>query len=102
MERRRIEVADEPATEKGDLMALHVVLLLGATAQDQITTGDEGLPLCAAACWNHTEVVRILLAAGADPVRREDGGRGRNAVAWAGIGGHLGALELLRAAIASR
>ncbi|MFI2185248.1 ankyrin repeat domain-containing protein [Streptomyces sioyaensis] len=36
--------------------------------------GSAGLPLCAAASWGHDEVVRELLAHGADPDRREDDG----------------------------
>lgn len=42
--------------------------------------------------------MRELLAAGADPYRREDNGHGRTATEWAGVGDHRRTLELLLAA----
>jgi ankyrin repeat protein len=67
----------------------------GADPDRESGTGDEGLPLCAAACWGHTAAVRELLAAGADPYAREDAGHGRTAVEWAAAGGHDHVVELL-------
>jgi hypothetical protein len=40
-------------------------------------------------------VVRELLAAGADPLLREDGGHGRTALEWAEAGGHRTTVDLL-------
>jgi uncharacterized protein len=67
---------------------VRVLLAAGADPNAESGTGEEGLPLCAAACWGHSGVIRELLAAGADPERREDGGRGRHAAEWAEAGGH--------------
>lgn len=67
----------------------------GADPNAESGVGDEGLPLCAAACWGHVETVRELLAAGADPTLREDNGSGRSAVDWAEAGGHHHVLQLL-------
>ncbi|UNS95303.1 ankyrin repeat domain-containing protein [Streptomyces tubbatahanensis] len=61
--------------------------------------GSEGTPLCAAACWGHTETVRALLAYGADPRLREDHGTGRTPLEWAmDAGPHTGTADLLIAA----
>ncbi|GLY08477.1 ankyrin repeat domain-containing protein [Actinoplanes sp. NBRC 101535] len=67
----------------------------GADPNRESGSGDEGLPLCGAACWGHDATVRALLAAGADPLRREDGGRGRTAREWAEVGGHHIALAAM-------
>jgi ankyrin repeat protein len=75
-----------------------VLLSAGADPNVESGTGEEGLPLCAAACWGHDATVRELLAGGADPNLREDHGRGRTAVEWATIGGHQSTLDLLLAA----
>ncbi|GIF20568.1 ankyrin repeat protein [Actinoplanes tereljensis] len=69
----------------------------GADPNVESGTGEEGLPLCAAACWGHLDAVRELLAAGADPSLREDNGHGRTPAEWAEAGGHHHALELLTA-----
>jgi ankyrin repeat protein len=81
-------------------MADNVRALVAAGADPNLEsgTGEEGLPLCGAACWGHVVTVRELLAAGADPNLREDDGRGRTAVEWATVGDHRDALELLLAA----
>ncbi|WP_221327799.1 ankyrin repeat domain-containing protein [Actinoplanes sp. L3-i22] len=79
-----------------------IVRLLAAAGADpdrESGTGDEGLPLTAAACWGHEAAVRELLAAGADPHRREDGGSGRTAIEWAEAGGHLRTVEILTAGV---
>ncbi|OQD53823.1 serine/threonine protein kinase [Streptomyces phaeoluteigriseus] len=60
--------------------------------------GSEGTPLCAAACWGHTETVRVLLAHGADPGLREDRGTGRTPLEWAQRGPHPETIAVLRAA----
>lgn len=46
------------------------------------------MPLCAAACWGHTETVRELFAHGADPDLREDHGTGWSPLEWANNGTH--------------
>ncbi|WP_326562720.1 ankyrin repeat domain-containing protein [Micromonospora sp. NBC_01796] len=51
-----------------------------------------------AAAWGHTDVVRALLAHGADADLREDRGSGDSPLDWALRGSHTGAAELLRAA----
>ncbi|MFE9674731.1 ankyrin repeat domain-containing protein [Streptomyces sp. NPDC006259] len=63
--------------------------------------GSEGTPLCAAACWGHTETVRVLLAHGADPGLREDRGTGWTPLEWAERGPHPETVAVLRAATAA-
>jgi ankyrin repeat protein len=77
---------------------VRVLLAAGADPQAESSADNEGLPLCAAACWGHFAVVRELLESGADPLLREDGGVGRSAVEWASAGGHRQVLDLLHAA----
>ncbi|WP_432995255.1 hypothetical protein [Dactylosporangium sp. CA-233914] len=79
-------------------MADNVRVLLAAGADPSLErgAGEEGLPLCGAACWGHAATVRELLAGGADPNLREDDGGGHAAAEWADIGGHRGSVELLR------
>lgn len=81
-------------------MAGNVRTLVAAGADPNVEsgTGEEGLPLCGAACWGHLDAVRELLAGGADPGLREDNGLGRTATEWADIGSHRRTLELLLAA----
>ncbi|WP_213009080.1 ankyrin repeat domain-containing protein [Paractinoplanes toevensis] len=76
---------------------VRVLLAAGADPNAESGTGEEGLPLCGAACWGHDRSVRVLLAAGADPNQREDNGSGRTAAQWAEAGGHRHTLELLTA-----
>jgi hypothetical protein len=72
-----------------------VRLLLAAGADPRRPSGPEGwdLPLCAAACGGHTEVVRSLLAAGAPPDGRE--AFDYTAIAWAVIQGFTDTVETL-------
>lgn len=76
---------------------VRALLAAGADPNAESGTGEEGLPLCGAACWGHIDSVRELLAAGADPNLREDNGSGRTAAEWAQAGGHQHVLELLTA-----
>ncbi|MGX6600554.1 ankyrin repeat domain-containing protein [Micromonosporaceae bacterium Da 78-11] len=78
---------------------IRVLIAAGADPNSESGDGEEGLPLCGAACWGHLDAVRELLAAGADPSLREDNGRGRTAVEWAGLGDHRRTLALLRPAV---
>jgi ankyrin repeat protein len=77
---------------------VRALVAAGADPNRESGAGDEGLPLCAAACWGHAEAVRELLAAGADPDLREDQGQGRTAAEWAALGDHRHTLTLLRTA----
>jgi ankyrin repeat protein len=74
---------------------VRVLLVAGADPNRESGTGEEGLPLCGAACWGHRAVVKELLAGGADPNLREDHGGGRTALEWADIGHHRDTLGLL-------
>ncbi|MFD5753124.1 ankyrin repeat domain-containing protein [Streptomyces sp. NPDC127033] len=82
----RAAVSDEPGM---------VRLLLAAGADPQRASGPEGwdLPLCAAACGGHTEVVRALLAAGAAPDGRE--AFDYTAIVWAVVQGFADTAETL-------
>ncbi|MGW2414559.1 ankyrin repeat domain-containing protein [Streptomyces tubercidicus] len=53
------------------------------------------MPLCAAACWDHAETVRALLAHGADPNLREDDGTSFTPLMWAAANGHHRTARLL-------
>ncbi|WP_151773006.1 ankyrin repeat domain-containing protein [Streptomyces abyssomicinicus] len=64
--------------------------------------GAEGTPLCAAACWGHDDTVRVLLAHGADPALREDGGSGLTPLEWAERGPYPRTVRLLREASPAR
>jgi ankyrin repeat protein len=55
--------------------------------------GGEGTPLCAAACWGYVDVVRSLLAHGADPDRAED--ELWTPLRWAAAHGHEAAVRVL-------
>lgn len=77
-------------------------LLLAHGADPNLPGGaeDEGLPLCAAACWNHTDSVAALLAAGADPDQPEpphprEHGSGTPPLLWAVRNGHRETVDLL-------
>ncbi|MEU4222371.1 ankyrin repeat domain-containing protein [Actinoplanes sp. NPDC026623] len=74
---------------------VRALVAAGADPNRESGAGDEGLPLCGAACWGHADAVRELLAAGADPNRREDQGHGPTAAEWAALGDHRDTLELL-------
>ncbi|MCO8274277.1 ankyrin repeat domain-containing protein [Actinoplanes sp. TRM 88003] len=74
---------------------VRVLAAAGADPNHESGAGDEGLPLCGAACWGHDAAVRELLTAGADPHLREDGGHGRTAIEWAEAGDHHKTLALM-------
>ncbi|WP_328935951.1 MULTISPECIES: ankyrin repeat domain-containing protein [unclassified Streptomyces] len=81
--------------------AVIVGLLLSSGASPDVESrgvGAEGTALCAAACWGHTGTVRELLAFGADPNLREDGGTGWSPLEWANNGPHPETVDLLVAA----
>lgn len=87
------------AAVQDDTRAARLLLAAGAPPDaESAGPGAEGTPLCAAACWGHAETVRILLAHGADPARREDHGTGRTPLEWARAGPHPQTVELLSAA----
>ncbi|MEV4636984.1 ankyrin repeat domain-containing protein [Actinoplanes sp. NPDC049548] len=71
------------ASVQNAFVTVRVLLAAGARTDVESGTGEEGLPLCAAAAWGHEETMRELLAGGADPELREDHGSGRNAREWA-------------------
>lgn len=75
------------AALQGDVEA---VLEAGADPDEETA---EGTPLCAAACWGHTDAVRALLDAGADPNRAEEGGY--TPLLWATEFGHADTVHLL-------
>ncbi|WP_063035979.1 ankyrin repeat domain-containing protein [Nocardia grenadensis] len=91
------------ASVQGATEAVYLLLAYGADPQLRGGGDDEGLPLCAAACWNHTGVVTALLAAGADPdtpepPHPEQTGPGTPPLLWAVRNGHRDTVELLLAA----
>jgi ankyrin repeat protein len=68
----------------GDGVAVaRLLLAAGADPNLESAAESEGLPLCAAACWGHMEIIHELLAFGADPNRREDRGDGYSPLDWA-------------------
>jgi ankyrin repeat protein len=75
---------------------VRVLLRAGADPNVESGSGEQGLPLCAAACWGHDEVVQVLLLAGADPSLREDRGQGLTALQWAVNGSHRTTVEMLQ------
>jgi ankyrin repeat protein len=77
------------ASVNGEAEMARLLLVSGASPDTESGgPGSEGTPLCAAACWGHTAVVRELLAHGADPNLREDHGTGRSPLDWATAGPH--------------
>ncbi|MEV0362602.1 ankyrin repeat domain-containing protein [Nocardia fusca] len=91
------------ASVQGATEAVRLLLAHGADPQRCGGGDDEGLPLCAAACWNHIGVVAALLAAGADPDTPEpphpqQTGPGTPPLLWAVRNGHRETVELLLAA----
>ncbi|WP_407555005.1 ankyrin repeat domain-containing protein [Streptomyces sp. Pv4-95] len=85
------------AAVSGAADIVRLLLEAGASPDEESRgqPGSEGLPLCAAACWGHTEAVRELLAHGADPNRREDDGTGWAPLLWAAAGGRHDTAHLL-------
>ncbi|WP_345560137.1 ankyrin repeat domain-containing protein [Nonomuraea rosea] len=69
-------------------------LLTGGADPNQLSQGEEeGLPLCAAAAWDRSEVASALLTAGADVNGREAGGW--TALLWAAANGHAATARVL-------
>ncbi|WP_327706707.1 ankyrin repeat domain-containing protein [Streptomyces decoyicus] len=84
------------AAVSGKTDIVRLLLEAGATPDAESRgEGTAGLPLCAAACWDHSGVVHELLAHGADPDRREDDGTSYTPLMWAATGGHQRTAELL-------
>ncbi|MEU9112274.1 ankyrin repeat domain-containing protein [Streptomyces sp. NPDC048483] len=87
------------ASVNGEAAIARLLLAAGAAPDTESSgLGAEGTPLCAAACWGHTEAVRELLAHGADPNLREDHGTGWSPLRWANQGPHPETVALLLAA----
>ncbi|MFE3149479.1 ankyrin repeat domain-containing protein [Streptomyces sp. NPDC059218] len=87
------------ASVQGEADIARVLMEAGASPDTESSgPGSEGTPLCAAACWGHTETVRQLLAHGADPKLREDHGTGLSPLDWADNGPHPDTAEILRTA----
>lgn len=91
------------AAVHGSTEVVRLLLSYGADPQLPGGAADEGLPLCAAACWNHIGVVEALLSAGADPdlpepPHPEQIGPGTPPLLWAVGNGHRETVELLLAA----
>ncbi len=82
----------------GSADVVRALLGAGADPDTESGHGTEGTPLCAAACWGHTETVRVLLEHGADPALREDGGTGMSPTEWALAGHHSEVVALLEGA----
>ncbi|MFE0375251.1 ankyrin repeat domain-containing protein [Streptomyces inhibens] len=84
------------ASVNGEAAIARLLLVAGASPDTESSgLGSEGTPLCAAACWGHTETVRELLAHGADPNLHEDHGTGRSPLDWANDGPHPETAALL-------
>ncbi|MEW9521400.1 ankyrin repeat domain-containing protein [Streptomyces tubercidicus] len=81
----------------GQSEIVRLLLEAGATpdTESRGEPGSAGLPLCAAACWDHAETVRALLAHGADPNLREDDGTSFTPLMWAAANGHHRTARLL-------
>lgn len=91
------------AAVHGSTEIVRLLLEHGADPNRASAPIEEGLPLCAAACWNHTGVVAALLAAGADPdlpepPHSEQTGPGTPPLMWAVGNGHRETVDLLLAA----
>ncbi|MFK0141837.1 ankyrin repeat domain-containing protein [Streptomyces murinus] len=87
------------ASVNGEAQIALLLLTAGARPDTESAgPGAEGTPLCAAACWGHTETVRALLAHGADPNLREDHGTGRTPLEWALLGPYPETADRLTAA----
>ncbi|MFI7643049.1 ankyrin repeat domain-containing protein [Nonomuraea sp. NPDC049400] len=84
------------AAVQGNAGIVRMLLAAGADPGRESTGDSEGLPLCAAACWGHTETVIALLDAGADPDRREDVTRSAmTGLHWAAANDHLAVVRAL-------
>ncbi len=81
------------AAVNGDHEMVRLLLEYGADPDRPSGGRDEGLPLCAAASWDHGEVVQALLDGGADANAAEGGGW--TALLWCAAQGHLRSADVL-------
>ncbi|WP_245642510.1 ankyrin repeat domain-containing protein [Nonomuraea candida] len=81
------------AALNGETETVGKLLASGADPNRPSEGEEEGLPLCAAAAWDRTEVAEALLAAGAEVDGRESGGW--TALLWAAANGHAAVARLL-------
>ncbi|MFF2672110.1 ankyrin repeat domain-containing protein [Streptomyces niveus] len=87
------------ASVQGEAEIARLIMEAGASPDTESSgLGSEGTPLCAAACWGHTETIRQLLVHGGDPNLREDHGTGKSPLDWANDGPHPDTAEILRTA----
>ncbi|MEV6106422.1 ankyrin repeat domain-containing protein [Streptomyces sp. NPDC051940] len=89
----RLRAALYEAAVEGRSDLVRVLLRHGADPDAPGPQDEDGLPLCAAACWGHTEAVAELITAGADVNLRE--WDGNTALLWAAENGHTSTLRLL-------
>ncbi|WP_246090081.1 ankyrin repeat domain-containing protein [Nonomuraea deserti] len=81
------------AALNGDSETVGKLLAGGADPNTPSEGEEEGLPLCAAAAWDRTEVATTLLTAGAEVDGRETGGW--TALLWAAANGHAATVRVL-------
>ncbi|WP_157555569.1 ankyrin repeat domain-containing protein [Herbidospora yilanensis] len=81
------------AAQRGNAAMVTLLLEHGADPNQASHGEEEGLPLCAAACWNHEEALRALLEGGADPDLTECDEW--TPLMWAATLGHLETADLL-------
>eukprot|EP00282_Hemiselmis_andersenii_P014912 CAMPEP_0114128332 /NCGR_PEP_ID=MMETSP0043_2-20121206/10874_1 /TAXON_ID=464988 /ORGANISM="Hemiselmis andersenii, Strain CCMP644" /LENGTH=168 /DNA_ID=CAMNT_0001221511 /DNA_START=62 /DNA_END=564 /DNA_ORIENTATION=- len=85
------------AAYRGDVNKVQSLLVESGANPDEIDSLGRTI-LIHAAAQGHEEVVRALLAAGADVNFAPTTGDGRTALHWAAANGHRGCCELLQAA----
>jgi ankyrin repeat protein len=81
------------AAVQGEAWPVGELLAAGASPNVESRGHADGTPLCGAASWGHTAVLRTLLAAGADPGMPE--ADGFTPLAWAIRGGSYDSAALL-------
>ena len=81
------------AAVQGEAWPVGELLAAGASPDVESGGDSDGTPLCGAASWGHTAVLRALLTAGADPDRAESDGF--TPLAWAVAGGSLESVSML-------